>query len=87
MTSTATRQRPATPVRTLPSPVATIVVLLVTGVLGLAALLDPSPVADNLGMTSSMGMTPYGFLVVAHIAMVFGTLDPSLLGFRMVHRH
>jgi hypothetical protein len=27
------------------------------------------------------------FLVVAHVAMIFGMLDPSVLGFRMVHQH
>ena len=27
------------------------------------------------------------FLVVAHVAMIFGMLDPSLLGYRMLHQH
>ena len=27
------------------------------------------------------------FLVVAHIAMIFGMLDPSVLGYQMVHPH
>lgn len=27
------------------------------------------------------------FLVVAHVAMIFGMLDPSVLGFRMLHQH
>jgi hypothetical protein len=27
------------------------------------------------------------FLVVAHIAMIFGMLDPSVLGYRMLHQH
>jgi hypothetical protein len=27
------------------------------------------------------------FLVVAHVAMIFGMLDPSLLGYHMVHQH
>jgi len=27
------------------------------------------------------------FLVVAHVAMIFGMLDPSLLGYRMAHVH
>lgn len=27
------------------------------------------------------------FLVVAHVAMIFGMLDPSLLGYRMIHQH
>ncbi|HBX82859.1 MAG: DUF6803 family protein [Propionibacteriaceae bacterium] len=27
------------------------------------------------------------FLVVAHIAMIFGMLDPSVLGYTMVHQH
>jgi hypothetical protein len=27
------------------------------------------------------------FLVVAHVAMIFGMLDPAVLGFRMLHQH
>ena len=27
------------------------------------------------------------FLVVAHVAMIFGMLDPGLLGYRMLHQH
>jgi hypothetical protein len=27
------------------------------------------------------------FLVVAHVAMIIGMLDPSLLGYRMIHQH
>ncbi len=27
------------------------------------------------------------FLVVAHVAMIFGMLDPSVLGYRMLHQH
>ena len=27
------------------------------------------------------------FLVVAHVAMIFGMLDPSVLGYQMVHQH
>ncbi len=27
------------------------------------------------------------FLVVAHVAMIFGMLDPALLGYRMTHQH
>ncbi|HEX5334853.1 MAG TPA: DUF6803 family protein [Propionicimonas sp.] len=27
------------------------------------------------------------FLVVAHIAMIFGMLDPAVLGYRMLHQH
>lgn len=27
------------------------------------------------------------FLVVAHVAMIFGMLDPSLFGYHMVHQH
>ena len=27
------------------------------------------------------------FLVVAHIAMIFGMLDPAVLGYRMLHEH
>ncbi len=27
------------------------------------------------------------FLVVAHVAMIFGMLDPSMLGYRMIHQH
>ncbi|HQY99004.1 MAG TPA: permease [Propionicimonas sp.] len=27
------------------------------------------------------------FLVVAHVAMIFGMLDPTLLGYRMAHQH
>lgn len=27
------------------------------------------------------------FLVVAHVAMIFGMLEPSLLGYQMVHQH
>ena len=27
------------------------------------------------------------FLVVAHIAMIFGMLDPSVLGYQMLHQH
>ncbi len=27
------------------------------------------------------------FLVVAHVAMIFGMLDPSLVGYRMIHQH
>jgi len=27
------------------------------------------------------------FLVVAHIAMIFGMLDPSVLGYQMLHEH
>ena len=27
------------------------------------------------------------FLVVAHVAMIFGMLDPGLLGYRMTHQH
>ncbi len=27
------------------------------------------------------------FLVVAHVAMIFGMLDPGLLGYRMIHQH
>ena len=27
------------------------------------------------------------FLVVAHVAMIFGMLEPSLLGYQMIHQH
>lgn len=27
------------------------------------------------------------FLVVAHVAMIFGMLDPALLGYQMIHQH
>jgi hypothetical protein len=27
------------------------------------------------------------FLVVAHVAMIFGMLDPAVLGYHMVHQH
>jgi hypothetical protein len=27
------------------------------------------------------------FLVVAHVAMIFGMLDPAVLGYRMLHQH
>jgi hypothetical protein len=27
------------------------------------------------------------FLVVAHVAMIFGMLDPAVLGYLMVHQH
>ncbi len=27
------------------------------------------------------------FLVVAHVAMIFGMLDPGLLGYQMIHQH
>lgn len=27
------------------------------------------------------------FLVVAHVAMIFGMLDPAVLGYRMIHQH
>ena len=66
MTSTATRQRPVAPARTLSSPAAAIGVLVLTGVLSLAALLGPNLVADDLGMTMTMGMTHYMELLAVH---------------------
>lgn len=27
------------------------------------------------------------FLVVAHVAMIFGMLDPAILGYQMTHQH
>ncbi|CAL8977645.1 hypothetical protein PROP_02243 [Propionicimonas sp. T2.31MG-18] len=66
MTSTATRQTPVAPARTLSSPAAAIGVLALTGVLSLAALLGPNLVADDLGMTMTMGMTHYMELLAVH---------------------
>lgn len=66
MTSTATRRQRVAPARILTKPTTTIAVLVLTGVLGLAALLGPNLVADELGMTMTMGMTHYMELLAVH---------------------
>ena len=66
MTATAASQSPRTLPRALPSPAATIGVLVLTGVLGLAAILGPNLVADELGMVMSMSMTHYMELLAVH---------------------
>ncbi|MFN8138026.1 MAG: hypothetical protein U0R79_10750 [Propionicimonas sp.] len=65
MTSTATRQRPVAPARTS-QPGRRHRLLILTGVLSLAALLGPNLVADDLGMTMTMGMTHYMELLAVH---------------------
>lgn len=54
------------PARTLNSPAATIVVLVLTAVLSLTALLGPNLVASDLGMAMTMGMTHYMELLAVH---------------------
>ena len=66
MTATATSQSPRTLPRTLSSPSATIGVLVLTGVLGFAAILGPNLVADDLGMVMTMSMTHYMELLAVH---------------------
>ena len=64
---TTTTARPATgPTRTLASPTATIAVLVLAGVLSLAALLGPNLVASPIDMSMSMGMTHYMELLAVH---------------------
>ncbi len=65
MTTTATRQ-PTRPGRTLADPTATITLLVLTGVLSMAALLAPNLAANELGMVMSMGMTHYMELLAVH---------------------
>lgn len=66
MTTTAARQSTARPPRTLASPAVTAAVLVLTGVLSLAALLGPNLVANELGMAMSMNMTHYMELLAVH---------------------
>jgi hypothetical protein len=66
VTTTATRSSTTRPARTLASPAATVAVLVLTGTLGLAALLGPNLVQNDLGMIMSMGMTHYMELLAVH---------------------
>ena len=65
-TSTATRQRQTPAANPLPNPGLAAGVLALTAVLSLAALLGPSLVANELGMTMSMSMTHYMELLAVH---------------------
>jgi hypothetical protein len=66
-TRTPVRQDPATVAgMKRANPGVTVGVLVLTGVLCLAALLGPSLVADDLGMVMTMGMTHYMELLAVH---------------------
>ncbi|HRA75056.1 MAG TPA: permease [Propionicimonas sp.] len=63
--TTSTARRPPT-LRTLPNPGVAAAVLALTAAFAIAALLGPSLVANELGMTMSMGMTHYMELLAVH---------------------
>jgi uncharacterized paraquat-inducible protein A len=65
MTLTASRQASTTR-QALAEPAVAIGVLVLTGVLSLAALLGPNLVENELGMTMSMNMTHYMELLSVH---------------------
>lgn len=66
VTTTDARTSLDRPTRTLNSPVATIVVLVLTAVLSLTALLGPNLAASEASMLMSMGMTHYMELLSVH---------------------
>lgn len=66
MTTASTTTRPPTASPTLPNPGVAAAVLALTAVVTLTALLGPSLVANDMGMTMSMNMTHYMELLAVH---------------------
>ncbi|MCG2804532.1 DUF6803 family protein [Propionicimonas sp.] len=64
--TTSTTARPAAPSRIAPNPGVAAAVFALAAVLSLGAIVGPNLVANELGMTMTMGMTHYMELLAVH---------------------